>query len=164
MEKPEGWEGAELIKREYNKPSPGPFILMITRAYMKTVVSGKILALDLDIADGPFTAYFTELFAKTGYHILDHHQCTKGKSLPYFKTLIADIEASNKGYSFERNNFNEVSLGGKLIGANLRYEEYMARGKVIKTRLKPAYFCSVGKIMDDNHQIWSTKPLSAGSY
>jgi hypothetical protein len=159
MHKPEGFDSADTREGGFREPPAGPCIMGIVRAVAgKSNNQNDQLVFDLDIAEGAFKNHYREKGVKfNGNFYLRHYQGTDGKSLPYFKGLIKAIEESNPGYKFD---FNEGALSRKLIGANLREEEYVKKSDgSIATRLKPAYLCSVESIRKGGHKVLPLKKL-----
>jgi hypothetical protein len=161
MQKPEGWDTMEGREISYETPAPGPTILGIVRAvYEKSGAGNNQLTLELDIADGKFKNYYRELGDRINQRcFMRHWQGTEGKSLPYFKGLIKAIEESNEGYRWD---FNESGLSRKLIGANLREEEYRRKDGNIIIILRPAYLCSTKSIFSGGHRVLPRKTLPIG--
>jgi hypothetical protein len=158
MRKPDGYDGAEAKNAGFREPVAGPCILGIIRATAGKSDNGNPqLTIELDIADGPFKNFYrekSERFNQSWY--LKHWQGTEGKSIPYFKGLIVAIEESNPGYKFD---FNEATLSRKLIGGNLREEEYAKKDGSIGVRMKIAYLCSLQSVTTGGHKVLPTKKL-----
>jgi hypothetical protein len=161
MRKPDGYDDTDAREGGFKEPSPGPgpYILGIIKADSGNSGSGHAqLVFHLDIADGPFKNHFRAKGERfNGNFYMRHYQGTEGKSLPYFKGLIKAIEESNPPYKFD---FNEGLLSRKLIGGNLREEEYVKKDKTIGLRLKPAYLCSIQSIKEGGHRILPTRKLA----
>ena len=159
MRKPDGFDSAEAKEGGFREPAAGPCILGIVRAVAGNSDKGNPqLIFDLDIAEGAFKNHYREKGEKfNGNYYLKHWQGTEGNGLPFFKGLIKAIEESNPGFVFD---FNEELLSHKLIGANLREEEYIKKSdNSIGTRLKPAYLCSVQSIREGRYKVLPIKRL-----
>lgn len=142
MLRPTNWD--ELQLHSEKRPPAGIYIMRIINATVgKTKNGDRILRLELDIAEGEYKNYYTDI--STSYNrnlLLKHGQlCEKDSSMGFFKKVITDIEKSNLGYTFD---FNCNSLRGKLIGAYTIYEEYEKNGQ-LRSAMKIANFLSVGE-------------------
>ena len=126
MYKAENWEDIDAINTR--RPEPGYYLLKIINAMdgVAQYSDEPLLKLELDIFEGEFTNYFTNVGAKVNKNILlrSNHSLRNPKSLPYFKKFILDLEASNMGYKFD---FRTESLKGKKIGAYLKYYTYESK-------------------------------------
>jgi hypothetical protein len=158
MHKPEGYDGSDAREGGFREPAAGPCVLGIINAAAEVSSHGNAqLVFHLDIAEGTFKNHFRARGERfNGNFYMRHYQGTEGKSLPYFKGLIKAIEESNPGYKFD---FNEGTLVHKLVGGNLREEEYAKRDGTVGTRLKPAYLCSVDSIRKGGHKVLPIKKL-----
>ena len=117
MQKPSNWDDVEVYSNK--KPTPGYYILRIVNATEGVSKHGEeLLKLELDICEGEFDNYFSNLSAKINKNLLLRTvQLTQNeKSLPFFKKLVMDLEASNMNYKFD---FNPLSMRGRKIGAYL---------------------------------------------
>jgi hypothetical protein len=159
MRKPDGWDDSEAREAGFREPVPGPCVLSIVRATAGNSNNGNAqLTIELDIAGGPFNNFYREKSEKFNSNwYLKHYQGTEGKSLPYFKGFIGAVENSNPGFKFD---FNEATLSRKLIGGNLREEEYIKKDGTIGTILKVFYLCSVQSIREGGHKTLSKKLLT----
>ena len=123
MEKPQDYDSTEAVVGGSMGLQAGPHIFKIVSAYEKQSSTGNpMLVLEMDIASGPNAGFYAKLSAskdKPCYQI--HRRVTNGNGTAYFKGDILAIEKSNPGFTF---NFNEDSLIGKVVGGNLRDEEY----------------------------------------
>ena len=164
LNKPAGYDSAEAIEGGFREPKPGPCILGVVKCDLEektdleTNQRYQQLAFQLDIASGPLKNYYSmqgKKFQKN--RLLRVWQKIDGDSLPHFKGLIGAFERSNPGFKFE---FDEKSLEKKLIGANLRAEEYDKNGDiVISPFLKVAYLCSVESANNGEHRVLPVKKL-----
>jgi hypothetical protein len=143
MEKPNGYDSAEAKQfKEFDRPNAGGHvfkILDVSEGRAKS--SGRNqLTLTLDIARGPYTNFYDGLSSNLNKDcFLKAYWGVDGDQLPYFKGNMQMVEKCNPGFKF---NFDERALIGKLIGGNLREEEYAKDGD-LKTSLKIAFFCSI---------------------
>jgi len=159
MRKPDGFDNSPTREGGFKQPPAGPCVLGIVRATVENSSHGnQQIILFLDIAEGPFKNFFRgtgERFGRDAY--MRHYQGTEGKSLPFFKGLIKAIEESNPPFKFD---FNEGLLSRKLIGGNLREEEYAKKDGTVGIRLRPAYLCSVQSIREGGHKVQPVKKLA----
>lgn len=145
MKKPIGYDEAK-IKQYFKRPNPGYYVCKILGAdnRISKRSSRDMLVLALDIAEGPFKGYFTNKFKQdiiakpdkkypfVAYVTIEGDDETVEK----LKTVIHNIEESNKGYTFD---WDEKTLVGKIIGCAICEEEFNIAGM---TTLKPAYLIS----------------------
>lgn len=147
MEKPNGWDDAKAATGgDFEKPAAGGYVLGIVRIEEKPSDSGnKMITLYLDIAQGEWKNYHRELGEKLGKDCyLRYYQLTEAeKSIPFFKGMITSVEKSNPGYKW---NWEPQTLRGKLVGANLREEEYTNKDGERRLGLKIAYLCSLESV------------------
>ena len=143
MEKPDNWDDIEAITTK--KPEPDFYILKIINAIEGTTKNGEaVLKLELDIIEGEFENYFTDLSSKLGKNLLlrSNQLIKRPAALPFFKKLINDVQDSNIGFNFD---FNPMSLKGKKIGAEL--ELYIYESKFgDKEGLRISRFFTVGEV------------------
>ena len=156
MNKPNNYDNVQAASPINQGPKAGPYILGIVNAELKISKSGnEMLVLSVDIAEGEHRGYFNKLSKKLDKDCsLKYYQLTEGNSTKYFKGTITSIEHSNNGYAF---NFDEKTLTGKLVGGNLREEEYYANNGEIKSNLKIAYMFNKNKI--DEQKVLSPKKI-----
>lgn len=147
MKKPDGYDSAEAKQGGvFRNPEAGGYILGIVNTDMrKTKDEGRdMLVLSLDIADGEFKYFYRELSLKLSKDCyLKNYLVCEGDNVPFFKGAITAIEHSNPGFVF---NFDEKTLIKKLVGANLREEDYINKNNEVKSILKIAYLCGVESV------------------
>lgn len=146
MQKPEYWDDIEAISTK--RPTPNYYILKIINATEGTTKENEpILKLELDIIEGEFSNYFTNISTKINKNCLlrSNQLIERKKALPYFKKLINDIESSNMGYKFD---FNPVTLRGRKVGAYLNYYYYDS-GNGEKKGLRIEKYFSVGEVREE---------------
>lgn len=147
MEKPNDYDQAEAKKQggDFPQPPVGGHILKVVKAEEGKSSKGRpMLTLFLDIAEGEFANHYTELSEKLDKDAyLRQYQLLDGDAVPYFKGMVELFEFCNQGFKF---NFDEKTLVGKKIGANLREEEYRDKENNVKTGLKIGYFASIEEV------------------
>ena len=157
MHRPDAWDQTEAEQGGFQKMQAGAYILKIVDA--KESISQKganMLVLKLDIAQGIHKDNYFTLSKKVNADcLLKYYRLTDGENLPRFKGDILAIEQSNAGFKFD---FDERKLVGKLIGGNLRSEEYENKNGEIKQNLKVAYIFPVNEL--DKHAPLEPKKLT----
>lgn len=150
MQKPQGFDEALTATGDYETLEPGGYICIIKNAAVEKTRTGKeVLKLALDIAEGEHKDYYKRQFDKRKEFNADakwsgiYSQLTEGKSTPFFKGLIANIEASNSGYKW---NWDEKTLIGKQFGGVFGEEEYIANDGQVKKATKCVQVRSVEQI------------------
>lgn len=147
MQIPTGWEDTQpnMGFEGFSGPNAGGHVLGIVGVEEKESASHEpMILLYLDIARGEFKNHYRRLSEKFQKHCyIRYYQLTeREKSIPYFKGLITAIEHSNPGYKWD---WRPQSLVKKLVGANLREEEYVGSNGETKSSLKIAHFCNADK-------------------
>jgi hypothetical protein len=142
MEKPNDYDSAEGITFQ-NKPEAGPYVFKIVNAETATAKESgnEMIVLSLDIAEGPFAGFYkkiSEQYGKNKY--IKHYRVTS--NVPYFKGDITSIEKSNPGFAFD---FDEKKLIGKVVGGNLREEEFIGNAGIASS-LKIAFLFPVADV------------------
>ena len=162
MIKPDGYDNVKAATFG-SKIDPGPYVMKIISAdEVMSNNSGPMLVLCLDIAIGENKDHYKEMsnkYQKENYQKV--RQLTGGASLPYFKAMIEAIEESNNGFKF---NFDEKTLVGKYVGANLREEEYINSNNELKTFLSVAYLCGARKVVDGEIKPLPKKVLETNNH
>jgi len=147
MEKPNDYDQSEAKKQGGDFPQPpiGGHILKVVKAEEgKSSTNKPMLTIFLDIAEGEFNGHYAELSAKLEKDAyLRKYQLLDSDNVPYFKGLIELFEFCNQGFKF---NFDEKTLVGKKIGANLREKEYLNKDNELKTGLEIGYFASIEEV------------------
>lgn len=128
--RPIDWNNVEEATSEFEKVTPGGYIAIITAVTDEP--AKEYLKMELDIIDGKFAGYFTELCNAKGFWGLTLYRSYKESALGFFKAFKNCVEACNRGYIF---NNDETTLKGKVIGIVLGEEEYIANDGSEKTRL-----------------------------
>ncbi|MFA5714969.1 MAG: hypothetical protein WC998_04480 [Candidatus Paceibacterota bacterium] len=158
--KPAGYDDAEAVSGGFQEPKAGPCVLGIVHAEVNIKDGEQQLVLQLDIAAGPFKNYYSKQSKRFDKNrLLRVWQNVEGKGTPYFKGLIKAIEESNEGFTFRFEDGEQV-LEKKLVGGNLREEEYMkSDGVTVGTSLRVGYLCSIGSIERGEHKVMLVKKL-----
>jgi hypothetical protein len=144
MIRPENWETIQVHSER--KPPAGCYIMQIINATVGMTKSNQtILRLELDIAEGEYKNYYSEISASYNKNLLLRYGqlCEKESAIPYFKKIITDIEQSNLGFKF---NFNCNSLRGKYVGAYTFYEVYKTSEGQMKEAMKIDKFVSINQV------------------
>jgi len=144
MVRPSNWDTIQVHSER--KPPSGCYIMQIINATVgMTKNNDTILRLELDIAEGEYKNYYTDISASYNKNLLLKfgQLCEKESSIPYFKNIITDIEQSNMGFKF---NFNCNSLRGKYIGAYTFYEVYKTNEGQIREAMKIDKFVSIDQV------------------
>jgi hypothetical protein len=151
MNKPQGYDEAEVITGDFKKISLGGHVCQIKNARIETTTTGKeVLIIQFDIANGDCANFYTEDYQRrflndpdAKYHGI-YRQLTEGNSTKFFKGLLTAIENSNKGYVF---NWDEKSLKGKFFGGVFGEEQYLNSKGEAKMSTKCRFIRSVEQIL-----------------
>lgn len=142
MQVPEDWDNVGYI--DISTPTENYYILKFINVTEGTSKAGNdLLRIEFDIAEGEFKDFYTMMGIKHQRNLLlQFNQLTQKKSaLPYFKTLIKNVEESNDGYEWDFSF--PAGLKGKKIGAYLMLEPYINREGIQKEFLKVERLYSV---------------------
>lgn len=120
------------------------------------------LAIEYDIAEGPFAGYYSDLYARTGSWRGKMYRYYSEKSRPFFEAFLQAVEGSNNGFRFE---WEPESLIGKKVGALLREEEYVGTDRetgksVLRVRVSPSSYKKADDIRQGNFKIPKRKLLT----
>lgn len=144
--RPANWD--EIQPHSERKPPAGYYIMRIINVVLGTTKKNdKILRFELDIAEGEYQNYYTDISASYNKCLLLKYGqlCEKDSAMAYFKKIITDIEKSNFGYKFD---FNCNSLRGKLVGAFTYYENYKTNDGQVREAMKIDKFLTVGEVRE----------------
>jgi hypothetical protein len=160
MIKPKGYDEAETITGDFTPLPPGGYICRIINAEDAKSKSGReMLILNLDIVYGEYKDYFKRLYNSNPNNNnwpCVYRQMVDENGIGFFKGLIACIEKSNAGYTW---NWDEKTLIGKLIGGLFGREEYLNPGKnEYRWATKIMYPKTVDDIKTNNFRIPQDKP------
>lgn len=166
ISRPANWSNV----REYSSASKlpvGAYVCRIIRAEVQNNSYGNCLLVYFDIAEGEYANFYDDQYnANTRdnkkwrgvYRQFipkddgsDKDEWTKS----HFKALVTAIEKSNRGYTWD---WNEFSLAGKLVGFVFRNEEWAFNGHS-GWSVKPFRPCSVDTVIDGDYEIPKDKPL-----
>ena len=144
---------------QFEYPEAGPYVFRIVNAKEVTASSGNpMLVLDLDIDEGKFKGFYqqkSEKYEKDSYMI--HRRLTTDDFAGYLKGDMLAIEHSNPGFTFSGD---EKTLVGKLVGANLRDEEYVNNQNKLAMSTKVGFLCSADDVRKGKIKAMKPKFLS----
>ena len=164
MQKPSGWDEAQAATGgQAPKPNAGGYVLGVVKIDETPSKAGEeMLTLFLDIARGPFKNHYRELGDKLGKDCyLRYYQMTQTeKGVPFFKGMITSFEKSNPGFDWQ---WDAKALVKRLVGANLRDEEYVNSKGEHRLGLKIAHLCSIETVDSGTLPILEPKMLN-GSF
>lgn len=130
MRKPNGYDTAtENQGGNFEQLQEGPIFVKIVSAV--DVPEKEYLKLELETKSGYGKQYYVQ-FNKWP-NALTKYVSYKDSAISFFKASITAIEKSNAGFVF---NFDERTLVGKYVYANLGYEEYMNDSGIVDQALK----------------------------
>lgn len=134
MRKPNDWDSVQAYG-SYKPLEPGGYICRIVKVEETKSRKGQdMLAIFLDIAEGPETDYYaisykndTRTKKKWGCTVYQIIEDQEGNTNKGFKTFIDSVEKSNSGFD-EAQLWSEAFcayLKGKLVGGVFGREEYI---------------------------------------
>lgn len=126
-----------------------------------TTGKGDYLQIEYDIAEGDLKDYYKKMEANLKFWGGRFICSYKEKALPMFKRMCSAIAKSNPGFIFDggRQNADEQTLVGKLIGLVLGEEEYIGNDGALKTRVYVYSQCDISDIRRGDFKIPKMKPL-----
>lgn len=141
MNKPAEWDNVQAYTGEIRMLPAGLYVCEIINAEEVTSKNGnRQLKITFDIKKGEYANHYAITFSIQSLNDANakwkgiYYQNVDGKSLPFFKGMIENIEASNQGYKW---NFDENTLKGKLFGGVFGREEFKTdNGTAWVTKLK----------------------------
>lgn len=147
MQKPDGYDGAQAATGgQRPKPPAGGHVLGVVRVEETKSRDGEeMIVLYLDIARGEFKNYYRELGERLKKDVfLRYYQLTQSKkSIPFLKGMIQSFEKSNPGFDWQ---WEAQALTRRLVGANLREEEYENKEGKRGLGLKIVHLCSIESV------------------
>lgn len=137
---------------------PGPYVAVITGAIDHD--DKEYVELVFDIAEGPRKGYYSDEWA--AQHVYAHHIILsyKDSALGFLKHNLKQFTESNAGFDAEAawNGGKLDMFTGKLVGINLRQEEYEKDGEV-KLRFALPNLCPAQDVRDGKVKPLPTKTL-----
>ena len=142
----------------FMRPEPGGYVMRVNEVEEKTSSKGNpMIVLSMDIYEGKRKNAFEK------YPLKFYQVCT-GEQTARLKGLLQTFKECNPPNSLNdlisASGLNPQVLKGKIIGANLREEEYLSKDGEIKTALKADHFCTVADVRAGKIQVLSRKPLA----
>ncbi len=139
---------------DFERLQPGGYVCKITLA--TDVPQKEYLKMEYDIAQGPQSGYYNELYKAKGFWGGTFYRSYKEKAQSMFKGFLTAVKESNTGFVFEDD---EKRLEGKLIGLVLAEEEYRGNDGKIKKRLYVAATKNINKILSGDFTVPELKKL-----
>lgn len=159
MREIKNWEEVKENTGDFRRPEVGGYIGIIKG--VKDEEDKEYLRLAIDIADGEFKDYYTELYEDLDddkkFWGLTAFASYKDKAAGFFKHFIKCIEESNRNFNW---NWDEKKLKGKKIGIVLREEEYLSKDNDIRTSMRINNFETIETIKSKSYKIPELKKLS----
>lgn len=143
---------------EFDNPIPGGYVCHIVRA--TDVPNKKYLELEVDICEGEYKNFYTDLSSRAGFWGLRLYRSYKESAKGMFKGFIEDIGQSNSGFAWD---WDEKKLEGMRFGAVIGEEEYQANDGQIKTRLKITTTKTVQQIDGGDYRVPDLKRLESAN-
>lgn len=143
---------------DYDNPIPGGYVCKIERATDNP--NKKYLELEIDIVEGEYKDFYTELNDRAGFWGLKLYRSYKDTAKGMFKGFLEDVGESNPGFAWD---WDEKKLEGLRIGAVIGEEEYQANDGQIKTRLKVTATKTTQQIEDGKYRVPALKKLESAN-
>ena len=136
------------ISMSYQGPPAGGYVARITSVFDNK--EKQYLQIGLDIAEGDYAGYYTNLFEKANFWGLTSYRSYKPKARGFFKAFIEATEKSNDNFEWQ---WDEMKLLNLNVGIIIGLEDYIGNDGKIKTRPRVADFVSVTDIKDGNFTV-----------
>lgn len=143
---------------EYKDVTAGGYVAKIMDVEVNQ--EKQYLRLMLDIAEGEFKDYYTDLYERKDFWLLNLYRSYKQKALPFFKQFIDAVQASNPRYKW---NGDETKLINKLVGIVLQEEEYTKSTGEMGVRLVVSKTLPVSDIREGKFSVPERKEMNHGS-
>ena len=155
------------VQENNNKIQAGGYVALITKVNDVPIGSnpqkpnsGDYLRIEFDIAEGPMSGYYGDMFNSLGFWGGRLIRSYKPKALPMFKQFIGQVEKNNPGFHWNYDGENdEQTLVGKFIGVILSEEEYRGNDGSIKTRIQCDRTATVEDIHNGKFKVPEKKTL-----
>lgn len=156
---------------ENNRIEAGGYIAVITRVEDVPLGSnqqrpdkGDYLKIEFDIAEGPMTGYYGDMFNSLGFWGGILIRSYKQSALSMFKGFINQVKNSNPGFIWNEDAENdEQTLVGKFIGVVLAEEEYRGNDGSLKTRIRCDKTKTVADIKAGKFKVPDLKKLESAN-
>lgn len=149
------WDAIEEMgTSEFRKLPAGGYVVKILSVEDKKDKS--YLELVYDIAEGEYKDYYSDDWGKDHPYAHQFRRSYTEKAQGFFKGFIKNVEASNKGYTW---NWDEKTLVGKVVGIVLGEEEYNKTNGTVGTRLYDKSIKSAEDIRKGNFVVPDLKVL-----
>ncbi|MFV0527737.1 MAG: hypothetical protein ACK5MN_03305 [Lachnospiraceae bacterium] len=139
---------------DFKRLCAGGYIAVITA--VEDVPGKEYLRVEYDIAEGEYTGYYKELSDSLKFWGGRFYRSYKETALPFFKSFVTSVEASNSGFKFGND---ETAFIGKHVGIILGEEEYIGNDGATKVRVNVESTRSVQAIKDGDFEIPEFKAL-----
>ena len=171
MKMPKNYDKTEEYGTFRSLP-PGGYVVKILKIEERQSKKGlPQLKVAIDIAEGDYEHYFTDLFNKRKassefnakwpanaicyINVVDD----KGECHKSFKSFCGALEKCGYKVWSEAEDFMIGNIVGNIVGLTFGREEYEWDGKV-RWSTKPNFFCSVEDIHAGNFNVPADKPLA----
>lgn len=154
MQKPNNYNNTMAATSEFDRLPAGNYVVKIMKVEETKSKTGKeMIIVNYDIAEGEYKDYFMKAWKSDTREekkwngrawILTQDKdgnCSRG-----FKGFTEALEDSNAGYMIPWGEKAADSMAGKLIGAQMRDEEYQNNSGDYRMMAKIAYWASVEDI------------------
>ena len=156
MNKPQGYDEAQAYTGDFETLELVWHICKIKDVRIEYTQNTKseVLIIAFDITEGKQAGFYQRKFDEAKKNNSQakwqgvYRQFTQGRSTPYFKGMIENIEKSNPGYSFVSTGFDEKTLIGKLFGGIFGREQYKSQDGSLKFATKCMSIRTVEKIKE----------------
>ena len=153
------YKDAEASTGDFKRLPAGGYIARILA--VKDVADKSYLAVEFDIAEGEFKAFYGDDWGKEHPSAHTMYRSYKETALPMFKGFLRAVDQSN-GTKFEQDAVNglaEQQLVGRAVGIVVGYEEYQNDRGEIRERAKVTAVRSVDKIRSGDFKVPELKKL-----
>lgn len=150
---------------EFERLVPGGYVCKITKVTDIPLDpkngKGDYLNIEYDIAEGKYKDYYKQMEENLHFWGGRYIRSYKEKALPMFKRMCSAIAKSNPGFVFDggKQNANEQTLVGKMVGLVLGEEEYIGNNGEKKNRLYVKSEYDISSIRNGSFRVPEMKKL-----
>lgn len=156
MKKPNNYESTARFSGDYEQLPAGGYVVQILN--VEDVEAKEYLKIEYDIFEGEHKGYYDRAFERTSLWFGTMYISYKDTATSSLKAFIEDVEASNKGFTFDWNHPEKLVKRG--LGLVLQEEEYESNKGDVRVRLIKQETKTCAQIRAGDFKVKSRKTLN----